>query len=40
MLKCLQHDTNMGWGIAEVPLEQDIGKRIGWNIMYWAGHLC
>ena len=34
-----QHDTNMRWGIAEVPLQQGIGKGLIWNNMYWAGHL-
>lgn len=26
MLKAPQHDTNMRWGIAKVPLQQGIGK--------------
>lgn len=39
-LKAHKHATNVRWGIAEVPLQQGIGKGLIWNIMYWAGHLC
>lgn len=28
MLKGPQHDTNMRWGIAEMPLQQGIGKGL------------